>query len=168
MRARHPRRAGSDRGELRALASRSTSTAAGPYATCRQPSSRAAGFGARLCSLFHDRRFASLAVTEKTPVGFFFHRLVICLNSAGNPARPQVSFSCVSFSWRTVRVFLFVSWLSSLARRRSVSRQLIDRLSYARRWSVGCSLRVFRRAIEYQAHRRYCRDPEADEAPCEC
>ena len=92
MRARHPRWAGSDRGELRALASRPTSTAAGPCATCRRPSSRSAGFGARLCSLFHDRRFASLAVTEKTPVGFFFHRLVICLNSAGSPARPQVSF----------------------------------------------------------------------------
>ena len=65
--------------------------ATGPCATCRRPSSRTAGFGARLCSLFHDRRFASLAVTEKTPVGFFFHRLVICLNSAGSPARPQVS-----------------------------------------------------------------------------
>ena len=67
--------------------------AAGPCATCRRPPSRAAGFGARLCSLFHDRRFASLAVTEKTPVGFFFHRLVICLNSAGSPARPQVSLA---------------------------------------------------------------------------
>jgi len=74
--------------------------AAGPCATCRRPPSRAAGFSARLCSLFHDRRFASLAVTEKTPVGFFFHRLVICLNSAGSPARPQVSSSLSRFHSR--------------------------------------------------------------------
>lgn len=152
MRARHPRWAGSDRGELRALASRTTSTAAGPCATCRQPSSRTAGFGARLCSLFHDRRFASLAVTEKTPVGFFFHRLVICLNSAGSPARPQVSLAGRQQLLRTdARVCLVRSFDAARSPCASLHRSLIARLSCTAAKRFSCS--------------SCCRDPEADEAP---